>query len=35
MKISVYSDRSELGLSDGTSEFKIFISVKSYDEKTE
>ena len=27
-------DRSELGLSDETSEFKMSISVESYDEKT-
>ena len=32
---SVYSDRSELDLSDETSESKISISVESYDDKTE
>ena len=30
----VYSDRSELDLSDGTIRIQIFFSVKSYDEKT-
>ena len=29
----MYSDRSKLDLSDETSEFKIPISVESYDEK--
>ena len=30
----VYSDRSELELSDGTIRFQISVSVESYDEKT-